>query len=154
MKKIPLSQGKVALVDDEDYEWLIQQGKWSYNRKKGYAFHKKGRTIAYMHAEIVNTPVGMDTDHIDGNGLNNQRSNLRVCTHSQNHANVNKTRRNKSGFKGVFIEIRQQKIMWSAGITVNRKSISLGTYPSPEAAARAYDNAARQYFGEFAKTNF
>lgn len=163
MKTIPLTQGKVALVDNEDYEWLMQW-KWqahnNEHRKSWYALRsvylgggRKNRIncLIWMHRLILGTPQGMETDHINGDGLDNRRCNLRVCTRSQNAANREK-KRDKVGYKGVHWHKQTNK--WRPRIKVNYKSISLGLFEDQEDAARAYDRAAMQHFGEFARTNF
>ncbi len=159
MKKIPLTQGKYAVIDDEDYDWLAKW-KWHAHQYCGrwYALrtvylgggrkHRENRIIR-MHREILNTPQGMETDHANGNGLDNRRSNLRICTRSQNAAN---RKVNKSGYKGVHLHKQTGK--WHPRIKVNYESISLGLFENQKDAARAYDKAARHYFGQFARTNF
>jgi len=152
MKKIQLTQGRVALVDDEDYEWL-SQWKWFYDN--GYALRnnwKPTHTIIYMHREIMNTPKSKRTDHKDTNGLNNQKSNLRICTQSENLMYRGKQKNNTSGYKGVTFDNAKQK--WMAQIKVNRKKIYLGRYKKAIDAAHAYDDAAQKYHGEFARLNF
>jgi hypothetical protein len=151
MKQIPLTQGKFALVDDADFDWL-NQWKWFFNQ--GYAFRTdrtgiKQRSIR-MHAFITNTPVGLDTDHIDGNGLNNQRDNLRICEHIENCRNVKKHKDGSAKYKG----ITKRRNYWRALINVNSKFINLGNFNNEEEAARAYDEAAKKYFGSFSKLNF
>jgi len=160
MKKIPLTQGKFALVDDEDFEWL-NQWKWYYSKVGkdgigGYAMRKfrvngKQKTIR-MHRLINNTPDGMDTDHDNGNKLDNRRKNLRDATTSQNQINRKKGRGNYSSrFKGVFWHKVTKK--WHAQITLNGKRIHLGLFVSELAAAAAYDEAAIKFHGEFASLN-
>ena len=149
MKQIKLTQGKFALVDDSNFEWLSQL-KW-YARKgvsTWYVACSDG-SRKIMHRIIMNTPKGMDTDHINGNGLDNRKCNLRVCSRSQHH--YNRTPK-KGKYKGVNMGGRGRK--WQARITVEGKRISLGYYKRQEDAARAYDIVARKYFGEFARTNF
>ena len=158
-KQIPLSQGKFALVDDEDFE-RINQWKWSAlkdKRFKWYAVRNSPRQLGrrkkliYMHRVIMNTPEDMDTDHVDGNDtLNNQRHNLRICTHSQNMANSGKRSNNKSGYKGVFM----YKGVWCAKLKKDGRVVFDKTFHTAEEAARAYDHAAREHFGGFAYTNF
>lgn len=158
MKQIPLSQGKFALVDDDDYDYLMQW-KWHYTHY-GYAARgqhgagekKKWVTrIVYMHRELMNTPKGVFIDHADRNKLNNQKENLRVCTRHENNRNVSKPRNNTSGYKGVFWHKRNGK--WIAALTFNRKGIHLGCFTDIHEAARAYNAAALKYHGEYAQLN-
>lgn len=153
MKRIPLTQGKYAIVDDEDFEELSKV-RWYYDYR--YAArnlprcNKIQRTIR-MHQVVMQTPKGMDTDHINGNKLDNRRENLRICARSQNHANKNKLSNNTSGFKGVTFDKRLQK--WLAQIYIQNKKIYIGVFEKTEDAARAYNKAAKKYFGKFAKLN-
>ena len=156
MKEIPLTQGKTVLVDDEDFEYL-NQWKWFYckSRKTGYAKRASGkrpnkRQIS-MHRMIMQPNPGMEVDHIDHNGLNNQRCNLRNCTPTDNKRNGFKHRNNTSGYIGVTWEMRRQK--WSANIQANNKNIFLGRFDMAKDAACAYDAAAQKYYGDFAYTN-
>lgn len=118
MKKIPLTKGQVALVDDEDYE-MVSRYKWYTQdiNKTLYAQRMivtKGtgkRVTMFMHRLIMNTPQGMDTDHIDRNGLNNQKSNLRICTRTQNLLNRGMLKSNTSGYKGVYLDIFLDKFV-------------------------------------------
>lgn len=157
MKEIPLSQGKTALVDDEDYDWL-SQWKWYAVKMKGkfwYASRKENnpkRHAVFMHREIMMAPKGMDIDHHDGNGLNNTRKNLRVCTRSENACNRRLPIINTTGYKGVTWNKLEQK--YKARIVTNGKGIHLGYFSDPLQAAFAYDEAAKKYHGEFAKLNF
>lgn len=156
-KELILSQGKVALVDDEDYEWL-NQWKWYAlvnNRGTFYAVRseygpQKRKTII-LHRVILIAPVGMHVDHINGDGLDNRRCNLRLSTNSENLSNRTRTKKNTSGFKGVYWYKSNKK--WTAQICVNFRKIYLGMYDDPKEAAHAYDKAAIEHFGEFAKTN-
>lgn len=156
MKEIPLTQGKVALVDDEDYEWL-NQWKWFYAKDgaTGYARRMEGkkprRTQVHMHQVIMRTPSGMEVDHKDNNGCNNQKQNLRNCTHSQNMKNEKLRKDNSSGFKGVIWHSIMNK--WQAKIQCNGKRILLGYFDNSLDAARAYNLAAIKYYGEFANLN-
>jgi hypothetical protein len=157
MKKIELTQGKFAIVDDGDFEKLNKY-KWHVH-KSGYRFYAErnerrgfGRITAKMHREITNAPNDMYVDHIDGDGLNNTRSNLRVCTNAQNQYNSRKPSNNTSGFKGVSWHKRNKK--WLARIKVNNKQNNLGYFDSLIEAAQAYDEAAKRYYGTFANLNF
>ena len=158
MKEIKLTRGKIALIDDGDFE-RVNQFKWyaCLRRNSWYAIRsihisstpRKGTTFS-MHRFIINPPSNMEIDHIDGDGLNNQKSNLRICTGSQNHANTSRYCCNSSGYKGIqFI-----KNKYMAGISKNKRYYRLGRFSSSVQAALAYDKAARELFGEFARTNF
>ena len=152
MKEIPLSQGKFTLVDDE-YYCFLNQFKWYYCH--GYAVRKsrdKPHKNIYMHKVILGVPYGMEGDHIDRNRLNNCRSNLRVCTRSENIRNRSIQKNNKSGFVGVNLYKRINK--WRACINVFGSQIHLGYFDDPVEAAKVRDAAAIKYHGEFAKTNF
>lgn len=158
MKKIPLTQGLFTLVDDDDYPYL-SQFSW-YAKSSGgdtfYAYRSVGSYEKYkkviMHREIMNPPDGLIVDHIDGNGLNNQKSNLRICTHAENMHNRRMNRENTSGYKGVCFAKNMNK--WLAQIVVGGKKIKIGYYDDLLEAARAYDVAAVHYFGGFANINF
>lgn len=148
-----------AMVDDEDFEEL-NQFKWHLS-KKGYArrnfWINDKRTVQPMHRFINKTPHGLQTDHIDGNKLNNQKSNLRTCTNSQNMMNKSVHKNNRLGIRGVRITRRKRKSSIyesiSARISVNGASIYLGAFKTVKEAALAYNDAAKKYFGEFAWTN-
>jgi hypothetical protein len=149
MKEIPLSQGKVAIVDDDMFDYL-NQWKWSYSGH-GYAERRTWpeKKKIYMHRLIAQTPNGMDTDHINHDKLDNRKENLRICTASENMGNSSI----KDGrFKGVSFHKSLNK--WEAYITKNYDHKHLGLFQSPEEAAHAYDAAAKKFFGNFAKLNF
>lgn len=154
MKEIKLTQNKIAIVDDEDYE-KINQRKWYYCR--GYALRNKWlakytHVIWRMHWEIMGKPrKGFEIDHKDGNKLNNQKSNLRICSHKENGMNRKVQNNNKSGYKGVHIHKLTGK--WRAMISINNKSMHLGLFNNKEKAVKAYNDAAKKYYGEFAKLN-
>lgn len=154
MKTIPLTQGKVALVDDDLYPYLMTI-RW-YAEKNGNGFYARanvsGKKIR-MHEAILEAPQGWGRDHVDGNGLNNQRSNLRLCKQSQNISNSRFRRNNTSGFKGVFKSPKGCINPWISIIKKSGKCIHLGTFETKESAAMAYDSAALRLFGPFARTN-
>lgn len=160
MKEIKLTQGKVALVDDEDFEYL-SQFKWQYNKNctvSGYArrnvrVNGKVKSIP-MHREILGLGWGNKTkvDHKDRNGLNNQKSNLRHATVTQN--NCNRRLHNKHKYRGVtFIKNGGYISKWRASIVKDGRRIPLGHYKTVEEAALAYNEAAKKYQGEFAVLN-
>ncbi len=157
-REIPLTKGKVALVDDEDYDHLMQ---WKWHYCGGYAMRKeRGRRsdphpTILMHRAILTTPSGMLTDHINLNKLDNRRCNLRICTAAQNNYNRTPyhTRTATSRFKGVRFDRRLNK--WQAFIVLQKgKQTHLGYFIDEINAAEAYDSAARSHFGEFARPNF
>ena len=157
VREIQLTQGKVALVDDADFEWL-NQWKWHARFDNGNWYAERcerqsGREIRIpMQRQILNTPTGKMSDHRDGNGLNNQRHNLRACSHSENlHNQKLQTRCKSSRFKGVYwVETRKK---WRAGLKFETRPIFLGHFNSEVDAAVAYNKGAVQYFGEFARLN-
>ena len=152
MKLILLTQGKSAQVDDEDFEWL-SQWKWYYD--EGYAVRNSSgghgrRSLIQMHRVICNPPDKKEVDHIDRCSINNQRSNLRVCTKTENAWNTGSQKNNTSGYKGVC----WNKGRWQASIRVNGSRIHLGRFDDVKEAANSYDSAAIKYHGEFARINF
>jgi len=156
MKTIPLNQEKMALVDDSDYDFL-NQFKW-YARATGsshifYAVRNEAKTSVLMHRLILGLRPGdkRQADHRDGNGLNNCRSNLRICTGAQNRRSQRSRMGCTSRYKGVCRHCRDHK--WKSQIRLNRKLIYLGLFNSEIAAAKAYDLAALKHHGEFAMTN-
>lgn len=157
VREIPLTRGQVALVDDEDFERL-NQFKWHVDPARDHTFYACRETPrpdsvkVYMHREILQVEPTSQVDHVDLNGLNNLRSNLRPATIAQNNRNVGLLKNNTSGFKGVSWETRSKR--WKAAIAVDRRKKYLGLFRSPEDAAQAYDAAARTLFGEFARFNF
>ncbi len=161
MKTIPLTQGKVALVDDEDFDRL-SQFKWcvhaDYNtyyavRNAPKLVRKNGKqAVIRMHCQILNVPVGMEVDHSDHNGLNNCRENLRIATHAENLQNQRVQQiRKASQYKGVSWNKYNKK--WQSQIRVKGRLTWLGSFDLEIEAAKAYDRAAQQYFGEFACLN-
>jgi len=152
IKRIPLPNGKFAIVDIEDYEELFKY-KWQFN--KGYAvrtvYAKRGqkRSSVKMHRLVNKTPKGFETDHINGDKLDNRKCNLRTATHSENTRNRGCLSCNTSGLKGV--ELIKKTGKWRALIRALDKRISLGSFPTAELASEAYNNAAIKYHGQFAK---
>lgn len=148
-----------AIIDDCDFE-LINSFSWSYCVFSGKPYavttlsnsngeHRK----VLMHQMIMGVNIGMDIDHIDGNGLNNSRYNLRVCTHAQNVMNSKAKSSNITGFKGVRMRREALKKPFTAQIQVEGKLIHLGYFKTASEAAISYNKAALKYFGEFARLN-
>lgn len=159
MKEIELTQGKVALVDDSDFDFLNQWNWWlKADRYNFYATRETTRRSPFprrtilMHRLIMTCPTNMEVDHIDGNGLNNTRSNLRVCTHHQNSANRRKKVSSSSRFKGVSWKEKDKR--WESRIGVGNKVVYLGQFKIEEEAALAYDRIAKEWRGEYACLNF
>lgn len=151
-KWVRLSHGMYTLVDDSDYI-LVEGYNWAYFRSRtsiitGYAV--SGPML--MHRLLLGAGKGQMVDHVDGNGLDNRRHNIRFATKSQNEGNTTKRSNNTSGYKGVFWDKTKNK--WLAQLHTKERSIHLGRYLDKDEAARAYDAAARKHFGDFAYTNF
>jgi hypothetical protein len=150
--RIPLTRGRFAIVDDVDaaqaaHKWFainVSDDHW-------YAARHEDDQYILLHRAILKTDAPR-IDHINGNGLDCRRSNMRPSTPSQNGANAKRSKANKSGFKGVAWDSTRGK--WFASIRVDRRTIALGRFDDIIVAALAYDSAARQHFGPFARTNF
>ena len=167
MKVIPLTQDQVALVDDEDFEWLSESkwhAIWAPKTESFYAAHniptglkRPRQRRLQMHDAIWEhhydpIPEGFTVDHADRASLNDRRSNLRLATYSQQSRNRRNLSSNTSGYRGVYRH--KPSGGWRAQIKVDLKQIYLGTYDDPGDAARAYDAAAIQRDPEFAQLNF
>jgi AP2 domain. len=152
-KEIKLTQGMVAIVDDEWFDYL-NQFKWQATKMKNGKWYAS--RVVKMHREIAGViaiqPTKVDVDHRNQNGLDNRVENLRVGTRSQNMSNTKKYSTNTSGYKGVMWSKRQSK--WIAQIKYHGKLFHLGVFDNKIDAARAYDAAATDKFGEFAGLNF
>ncbi|MHC4659150.1 MAG: HNH endonuclease [Planctomycetota bacterium] len=159
-RRIPLTKGKYAIVDPEDYTKLSKH-KWqaSSNPLKCYAQRtgsgKKGRNITViMHREILKVPKGIYVDHINHNPLDNRKANLRAATAGQSCQNRRKctTRITQSKYKGLVWRANRKR--WEVRLRANNKIRFLGSFENEIDAARAYDRAAKEYHGEFASLNF
>ena len=153
-KEILLNDGSVVFVDAADYEWL---NRWKWQRHaRGYAIRTSWDALnkkffgILMHRLILDVPKNMDTDHINGNKLDNRRCNLRICTTAQNIRNQRKTR-GTSKYKGVSWSKQRKK--WVAFITINHKRKNLGGFNDEAKAALTYNKEAKKHFGEFARLN-
>jgi hypothetical protein len=158
MKTVLLAKGEEAFVDDEDYEAVRATKWWLLRTKSGklYAYRpvrkESGQySTVLMHRIIMGALPRQLVDHEDGNGLNNQRGNLRVCTTSQNNANK-AALKHSSQYKGVSWSKAKKK--WQAYIKISGKSKFLGYFVDEAVAAKKYDEAAIATFGEFARPNF
>jgi hypothetical protein len=154
VKQISLTRGMVALVDDEDFDFL-SQFSWSAwktpHHNTWYAVARKEGRNVYMHRLLLDAPPGIEVDHRDGNGLNNQRKNLRYASRSEQMMNTQKMKGKSSKYKGVSWYKRYSK--WMARVKKNGKYVFLGYFDDEEAAAQAYDVKARELFGEYARLN-
>jgi len=151
---LPLTRGQSVLIDDEDAELVMRHRWWSVYDKKTCCYRAMGQINGrkiFLSRFLLGAPEGMLVDHINGNTLDDRRSNLRLCTGSQNQMNRQKpTRRNpQSRFKGVNCA----RNGWKAGIRVNGRTIYLGQFKSEIDAALAYNAGALKYHGEFACLN-
>ena len=163
MKKIKLTQGQFALVDDQDFDWLNQwswQARFSrdtnsfYVLRGEYIERKNGKRIQQtilMHRAILEMPTGEFVDHINHDTLDNRHENLRLVTATQNNQNKRMQKNNTSGYKGVSWNKERRK--WSAYIRTNGSIKFLGYFAVLREAAHAYNNAAKSIFGEFACIN-
>ncbi len=153
--KIPLTQGKYALIDEADFG-LVSDKKWCADKANTgdnyYATTSMGRKHIRMHRLIMDAKKGEHTDHINGDTLDNRRSNLRICTHAENCRNQHVRNRGTSQYKGVSWSEDRRK--WLVQIKVNYKTIPLGRFRNEIYAAGVYDKAAVKYFGEYANLNF
>lgn len=140
--------GKFSLIDDEEYN-KVSRALWSVNGS-GYATAFLDGVSISMHRLIMNAPAGMQVDHINGDKLDNRKCNLRLCTKSQNQANLRKYKNNGIKYKGVEKKIGG----WQAKISQHRHPFYLGTYKTQEDAAHIYDAAARYIYKDFASLNF
>jgi hypothetical protein len=151
---IPLTRGKFAIVDAEDYPELSKH-KWHATRdgRNSYATRRNNGKTTRMHRHIMNAPDHLVVDHIDRNGLNNTKANLRLCTHRQNHYNSKNDPKNKSSkYKGVAYKKNYNR--YTAQIKQYGKTQHLGTFKTEREAAKAYDKKAKILFKEFAYLNF
>lgn len=151
-----------CILDDVDY-LVYSQFKWRVQRRDNTikavirgTCPKGGKyTTIYLHREIMGvTDPKVSVDHIDGNPLNNQRANLRLCNNAENHWNTKKPANNTSGFKGVsWIKTGKRRKRWMAKIRKGKTFLTIGYYLTPEEAGIAYNNKAKELFGDFARLN-
>ena len=158
-RKIPLTQGKFAIVDPEDYErlanykWFLSKSPTSSYAARWQRTQSGLRKKIWMHREIIDIPKHMLCDHINGNGLDNRKDKVRPATVSQNLCNRPKTKaKTRSKYKGLEYDKIQKK--WKARIQHDGRTIYLGSFSNEVDAARAYDKKAKALFGQFARLNF
>lgn len=157
MKKIQLTRGYFAIIDDEDFD-KVSMHKWHLTTRRHHKYASKSfrvngkKTALQMHRFILNLyDPSKIIDHINGDGLDNRKSNIRICTHSDNAKNKILPSSNTSGFKGVCWHKNHKKFY--AQIKVNHKMMFLGSFACPIEAAKAYNAAALIHHGEFANLN-
>ena len=152
MKYITLPQNKQVIVDDEDYEEL---SKYKWHLSNGYAVRHvstKPDIREYMHRKINDTPKGLVTDHINGNKLDNRKSNLRTATVSQNAMNSGKLSNTTNPYRGV--SLHKKTGLWRARIQIDGKAWTVGYYKTPEEARDVYAVAAEAFFGNFVRAGY
>ena len=161
-RKIKLTRGYYAVVDDVDFELVNRFTWWAHVYSRGYTYARhtcnlgklSGRQVngtISMHRLLMRPLIGMEVDHIDHDGLNNRRANLRLCTRSQNAMNRVSRRNSLSKYKGVTRFTPKGK--WIAYITVHGQQINLGGFKDEREAAIEYNKAAIQYHKEYAHLN-
>jgi len=149
--KFSIAKGKTTLIDKSDYD-MVSKYRWNYNNGAVCTNIKVGerRTTMKLHRYLLGLKKGYGiVDHINGNPLDNRRSNLRLCNNAQNKSNADKHIDNKSGYKGVSWAKHAGK--WQATIGANNKQYYLGLYDDPKEAYKAYVEAAKKYHKEYAK---
>ena len=154
MKKIKINHNKEVTVDKKDFDWLNQwKWRWDGQRATRTIVDKDGTQHSVkMHRLIMGSPKGMVVDHINGDTLDNRRSNLRVCTSQQNSFNA-RAQTGTSKYKGVSKNSRCPGKPWYAYIRHNYKSINLGNHQNEKTAAMAYNRKAKELFGDYARLN-
>ena len=158
-REIPLTSGMVAIVDAEDFErlsgfsWFASKHHRTWYARRSVKNIGGKRSTISMHREVMHAPKGLQVDHVNHNGLDNRKANLRLATCAQNMCNRQKQGgSSRSVYKGITHDKRNGK--WHAQISIQNKNTYLGTAPTEEEAAKLYDAAAKKYFGPFAKVNF
>lgn len=160
VREIPLTKGHVALVDADLFDWLNQWSWQAHVKETGKVYARRVlcfnavKTKFAMHRVIACAPPDAEVDHINGNSLDNRRANLRLATRWQNGLNTRRPKPPTSGFRGVRMPAGKRRPLYSAVICVRGRTLYLGGRPTAEEAARLYDAAAREHFGEFAVLNF
>ena len=148
-------------VENDRYKWWIRKVSTRLWVDSSYGFYAMGwdrhaKKQVALHRVMLDAPKGMVVDHINRNGLDNRRSNLRLCTHKENMQNRRANSKNSTGYKGVRLTKSGKKYIARVCQKLDGKTVEhyLGTYDTPEEAARAYDAKAIELFGEYASLNF
>ena len=158
-RRIYLGEEEWTILDQKDYyrlrdfKWIVYGTRYNLYAVRNKKISPNETRTVRLHREIMNAPTGLLVDHKNGNSLDNRRDNLRLATHFQNSCNARKSKSNfTSQYKGV--QFRKKKNRWISVIYYHQKAIWLGTFKSEIDAAKAYDEAAKKYHGEFARLNF
>ena len=153
MRFLPLSQGKYAAVDDEDFD-RVSLYRWHafkiHNTWYAASSQPNSPKRTYLHRFVIDAPHGKEVDHINGHGLDNRKQNLRICTHRDNLRNVRRTTPSVSGFRGVVKDGKK----YTARLKYRGKLLYFGRFDTPEEAARVRDRKVIELHGEFAFLNF
>lgn len=155
MKHIPLTQGKFAIVDDADYEELSKYYWCACKHKRAHVWYAVRSGHVKMHHQVLGRKIESndEVDHLNGNGLDNRKVNLRICSHSVNMQNRHVLKKNKScKYQGVCWDKNRKS--WVASICKDQKQMTIGRYKSQDVAAKAYDVKALELYGVHAKVNF
>ena len=142
-------------IDEEDlvlikpYKWFKQRNKNGGRYALAHVYRNGKRTSLYMHKLIMDSPKGMEIDHVNGDGWDNRKCNLRVCTRQQNTFNQHRVSPT-TGYRGVYLKRNKN---YYAGLEFNGKGVHLGIYKTAKEAAKAYNEGAKKYYGEFAYLN-
>ena len=157
-RRIYLDEGLWAIVDTADYyryagfKWCIGGFEGKFYAVRGQRIGPDDLKIVRLHRLIMNAPEGLLVDHRNSDGLDNRRTNLRLATHAENTQNSRKRKGTTSKYIGVSFDRKAGN--WRSGIMFKKKAIWLGSFDDEIAAARVYDEAAKKYYGEFARLNF
>lgn len=153
MKEIKLTKNKFTVVDDEDFDRLIEY-RWHLGPGGCAARSWNKGEATLMHRIIMDAPKGLMVDHIDGNPLNNTKKNLRICGREENLRNTKSSKNSVSKYKGVTLFPKRKVKKWAASIRVGGKLNFIGRFETETQAALIYDSEARKHFGEFGRYNF
>lgn len=153
-KRIKLTKGMFAIIDDEDFE-IVSKMRWHAKKCGNHHYAAASPTYRgpsiYLHRLVMKAPKNLLVDHVNSNTLDDRKSNLRLCAKHQNLANRGLQKNNTVGFKGVCFHGKSKT--WNARVKFRGKSISVGYHKTPEEAARHYNLKVKELFGEFAFFN-